>query len=57
MQQPEQTSYATPTPKVQEPAKPHEMTDAEKKLKEEAEKAKTKLIDEINSFKVEDTKG
>ena len=33
------------------------MTDAEKKLKEEAEKAKTKLIDEINSFKVEDTKG
>ena len=29
-------------------------TEAEKKLHEEAEKAKTKLIEEIKSFKVED---
>ena len=31
-----------------------EPTEAEKKLKEEAEKAKTKLLEEIKSFKTED---
>lgn len=56
MQKPEPTPVYHAPPKVYEPSKPHEMTDAEKKLKEEAEKAKTKLIDEINSFKIEDPK-
>ena len=33
---------------------PNEPTEAEKKLKEDAENAKTKLIEDIKNFKVDD---
>ena len=42
----------TPTPKV--PEEPAEPTEAENKLKEEAELAKKKLIEEIKQFKTEE---
>lgn len=45
--------HAAPTPKPIVPASP---TDAELRLKEEAEKAKNQLIAEIKNFKVEDEK-
>ena len=46
---------AKPTPVVKkELATPAAPTDAEKKLKEEAEKAKNQLLEEIKQFKVED---
>jgi hypothetical protein len=34
----------------------HEPTEAEKRLKEEADNANNKLIDEINAFKVVDAR-
>lgn len=42
------------TPAAPKQSTPSEPTEAEKRLKEEAEKAKTQLIQEIQKFKVED---